>query len=66
MDCVSLGEELMSVNVNDLKLKLELISKDIDRLNQESGHSQKVEMLYEYQKYILDEIKELEEKSRTS
>lgn len=55
----------MSLTVQQLKEKLEMIDKDLSKLKSEPFNDKKISILSEYREYIEDEIRMLENENRS-
>jgi len=54
----------MSISIQDLKDKLEMIDRDLAKLKLEPFNDKKISILSEYREYIEDEIRMLENENR--
>jgi hypothetical protein len=55
-------DQLNNLTVEQLQDKLEQVDSDIKKMQSESGLDRKVAVLIEYQAYLKDELKALENK----
>ena len=55
---------MSDLTIQDLKDKLSMIDKDIEKLRGEAGNDRKLAVLNDYRDYIKDEIKFLENESK--
>ena len=53
----------MTLNIQELKDKINLVNQDIDTLRKEPGSDKKLILLTQYQEYLLDELNQLEQRS---
>jgi hypothetical protein len=56
----------MSLTVQELKDKISMIDKDLDKLRTEGGNSRKLEVLAEYREYVSDELAVLQREIRAT
>ena len=52
------------ITIFELKEKLRIVNEDIARMQQEPGSDKKLEVMAQYQDYIKDEIRMLEQEER--
>ena len=54
----------MSLTIQELNEKIEIINTDIEKLRSDAGNERKITFLLDYIDYLKDEIKEVERANR--
>ena len=51
----------MSLSIQELKDKIEMVEQDLDHLRKEPGSDKKLILLNQYKEYLIDELNHLEQ-----